>query len=213
MNKLFTFGDSFTFNKTHEDDEYSILYRQLNDFHWTEILAKELNMELVNFGYGSFSNDRIVDSILENHHLINKDDFVIIGKTFYHRFDIPNNKFNVNSSTTLKFTTITPSSYNLLIDLGFNKDEANSIIYFLNLIDNESFVERTNLRYKFIKNFLEEKKIKKCVFWEVDEVWKTFENITTATNGKINDNHWSFTGHRDFANHIIKNIINNTKII
>lgn len=207
MNKLFTFGDSFTYNKTVKEDTYCNLYKNQTDLYWNEIIAQKLNLELINFGYGSFSNDRIIDSILENHHLIGKNDFVIIGKTFYHRFDIPNDKFNVNPSVTLKFTTIGPNSYDLLMDLGFNEDESNSIIYFLNLIDNKSFIDRTNLRYEFIKNFLEKKEIKKCVFWEVDENWKIFENITTATGGKINDNHWSFRGHRDFANYMIKNIL------
>ena len=101
MNKLFTFGDSFTFNKSYQEDEYSISYRKLNDFHWTEVVASNLNLQLVNFGYGSLSNDRIIDSILEKHHLIGENDFVIIGKTFYHRFDIPNNQ-NINFKNAKK---------------------------------------------------------------------------------------------------------------
>jgi hypothetical protein len=207
MNKLFTFGDSFTFNKKHEDDEYSILYRGLNDFHWSEIVASKLNLELINFGYGSLSNDRIMDSILENHHLISENDIIIIGKTFYHRFDIPNNQ-KINSSLYKKFTTITPSAYDLLIQLKFSKEEADHIIYFLNLVDHPLFIERTNFRYNFIKDFLYSKKISNCIFWEVTDLWTSFEDIKTATNNKINDNHWSFKGHRDFANYLLNNINN-----
>jgi len=212
MNKLFTFGDSFTFNKTHEEDEYSILYRKLNDFHWAEIIASKLNLELVNFGYGSLSNDRIIDSILENHHLIGENDFVIIGKTFYHRFDIPNNQ-NINLPLYKRFTTITPSAYDLLIQLGFSKEEGEHIIYFLNLVNDQSFIDRTNFRYAFIEKFLYSKKINNCIFWEVTDLWTSFENIKTATNNKINDNHWSFKGHRDFANHLMVNFINDKKLI
>lgn len=213
MNKLFTFGDSFTFNKKHQDCEYSILYKQSTDSHWPEIIANKFNLELINFGYGSYSNDRIIDSILENHHLIKEGDVVIIGKTFYHRFDIPNDTMYNNLSISKKFTTITPSSYELLIKLGYTIEESNSIIYFLNIIDDNCFVERTNFRYDFIKSFLFSKKIKKCIFWEVDECWKNFENITTATNGYINDNHWSYKGHFDFANYLINNFIDSKKII
>jgi hypothetical protein len=212
MNKLFTFGDSFTLNKTHEEDEYSTLYRQLDDFHWPEIIASKLNLELVNFGYGSLSNDRIIDSILENHHLITENDVVIIGKTFYHRFDIPNNQ-NRNLPLYQRFTTVTPSAYDLLIQLGFSKEEAEHIIYFLNLVNDQSFVDRTNFRYEFIEKFLYSKKISNCIFWEVTDLWTSFENIKTATDNKINDNHWSFKGHRDFANHLMVNFINDKKLI
>jgi hypothetical protein len=212
MNKLFTFGDSFTFNKTHEEDEYSILYRQLNDFHWAEIIASKLNLELVNFGYGSLSNDRIIDSILENHHLISENDFVIIGKTFYHRFDIPNNE-NTKLPLYKRFTTITPAAYDLLIRLGFSKEEGEHIIYFLNLVNDQSFIDRTNFRYEFIQKFLYSKKINNCIFWEVADLWTSFEDIKTATTNKINDNHWSFKGHRDFANHLMVNFINDKKLI
>lgn len=208
MNKLFTFGDSFTYNKKSEEDEYCNLYRNETDFYWNEIIAQRMNLELVNFGYGSFSNDRIIDSIFENHHLISEDDFIIIGKTFYHRFDIPNERVISNPSITLKFTTITPSAYDLLIGLGFTQSESESIIYFLNLIDSDSFYDRTNFRYKFIEDFLYSKKIKKCIFWDVENVWKDFENISTATDGKINDNHWSFQGHKDFANYMLNSVIN-----
>jgi hypothetical protein len=214
MNKLFTFGDSFTFNKSYQEDEYSISYRKLNDFHWTEVVASNLNLQLVNFGYGSLSNDRIIDSILENHHLIGKNDIVIIGKTFYHRFDIPNNKYkNINMPLYKKFTTITPMAYDLLIQLGFSEEESKSIIYFLDLVNDQSFIDRTNFRYNFIEKFLYSKKISKCIFWEVTDLWTSFEDIKTATNNEINDNHWSFKGHRDFANHLLNNVINNKKLI
>lgn len=207
-NKLFTFGDSFTFNKSYtSDDEYIKLYRKEDDLFWPDILANKFNLELFNFGYGSLSNDRIIDTILENHHLINQNDVVIIGKTFYHRFDIPYN--NLNKEISKQFTTITPHShsFNLLIELGFSEKESESIIYFMNLVDDECFVNRTNFRYEFIKNFLFSKKIKKCIFWEVKDLWAKFESIKTATNDKINDNHWSFKGHKDFANYLISNTL------
>ena len=203
MNKLFTFGDSFTYIKPTEYDGYALLYKQPEDYYWPEILAKKFNLELVNFGFGSFSNDRIIDSILENHHLIKENDVVIIGKSFYHRFDIPNYENEIDLSVTKKFTTITPFAYKLLIELGYTEEEGNSIIYFLNLIDDPVFIDRTNLRYNFIKDFLFSKKIKKCIFWEVTDCWENFENITTATNGIIDDNHWSYKGHLDFTNYLL----------
>jgi hypothetical protein len=199
MNNLILFGDSFTSDIINE---YVNMYKNHEDYHWGEIIASKLNLNLINLGVGSFSNDRILDKIIENHHIIEEGDIVIIGKTFYNRFDIPNKDIN------LGFTTVTPLSYEPLLKFGFTPEEAKSIILFLTVIDDKNFVNRANLRYKFIKDFLYLKKIKNCVFWEVEDLWKTFENIKTATNNKINDNHWSYKGHKDFANYIL-NIINN----
>ena len=44
------------------------------------------------------------------------------------------------------------------------------------------------------------------MLWEVSDLCHSFETIQTATNSKIEDNHWSFKGHRDFANHVLCNI-------
>ena len=199
MNNLILFGDSFTSDVIIE---YANMYKNHEDYHWGEIIASKLNLNLINLGVGSFSNDRILDKIIEKHHIIKEGDIVIIGKTFYNRFDIPNKDIN------LGFTTITPLSYEPLLKFGFTPEEAKSIILFLTVIDDKNFVNRANLRYKFIKDFLYLKKIKNCIFWEVEDLWKTFEDIKTATNNKINDNHWSYKGHKDFANYIL-NIINN----
>ena len=199
MNNLILFGDSFTSDVIIE---YANMYKNHEDYHWGEIIASKLNLNLINLGVGSFSNDRILDKIIEKHHIIKEGDIVIIGKTFYNRFDIPNKDIN------LGFTTITPLSYEPLLKFGFTPEEAKSIILFLTVIDDKNFVNRANLRYKFIKDFLYLKKIKNCIFWEVEDLWKTFEDIKTATNNKINDNHWSYKGHKDFANYLL-NIINN----
>ena len=199
MNNLILFGDSFTSDVIIE---YANMYKNHEDYHLGEIIASKLNLNLINLGVGSFSNDRILDKIIENHHIIKEEDIVIIGKTFYNRFDIPNKDIN------LGFTTVTPLSYEPLLKFGFTSEEAKSIILFLTVIDDKNFVNRANLRYKFIEDFLYLKKIKNCIFWEVEDLWKTFEDIKTATNNKINDNHWSYKGHKDFANYLL-NIINN----
>ena len=176
MNNLILFGDSFTSDVIIE---YVNMYKNHEDYHWGEIIASKLNLNLINLGVGSFSNDRILDKIIEKHHIIKEGDIVIIGKTFYNRFDIPNKDIN------LGFTTITPLSYEPLLKFGFTPEEAKSIILFLTVIDDKNFVNRANLRYKFIKDFLYLKKIKNCIFWEVEDLWKTFEDIKTATNNKI----------------------------
>lgn len=203
MRKLFTFGDSFTFNKMHEECEYSLKYKKDGDMYWPNILSNELNLELHNFGYGSLSNDRILDSIYENIHLINANDVVIIGKSFHNRFDIPNDEYNTKSDMIYKFTTITPNSIELLNRLGFSKEESIHIDFYAQLYSHDNFIKRHNLRFEFIKKFLKNIGVTNCFFWEVEDNWQKYENIKTNTNGDINDLHWSYKGHRDFANMLI----------
>jgi len=202
MSKLIVFGDSFTcLHEYKKDDEfyYSKYKKNENDLFWSEIVAKKLNLDLCNFGYGSYSNYRIIDSIIENFDLINEDDVVIIGKTFYNRIDIPNEEKN-----GLKFTTITPSADKLLKKLGFSDDEIFGILFYNTLIDNESFVERIDNHYNFIKKMIENKNVNKCIFWNVSDYMFKYENITEDTKNKIIDNHWSYKGNRDFSNEILK---------
>jgi hypothetical protein len=67
--------------------------------------------------------------------------------------------------------------------------------------------ERHKLRINFLKQQIIEKGAK-CLVWEVETEWIKYENIKSATNGEIKDLHWSYRGHKDFANYIL-NIINN----
>ena len=77
MSKLIVFGDSFTCLHNNKDNEhyYSKCKNNENDLLWSEIVAKKLDIKLHNFGYGSFSNYRIIDSIIENFDLIEAKDY------------------------------------------------------------------------------------------------------------------------------------------
>jgi hypothetical protein len=37
---------------------------------WPEIVANKLNLELINRGMGAFSNDKIIDTIIEDYNLV-----------------------------------------------------------------------------------------------------------------------------------------------
>jgi hypothetical protein len=211
MGKLFTFGDSFTFNKMYKECEYSQKYRKNDELHWPDIIANKLNLTLCNFGYGSLSNDRILDNIIEKIDLIEPGDVVIIGKSFFSRFDIPNSMLgntilDVSNELMKQFTTIGPNARELLYQLNFTKSEVEHIEFFLCLINNETTIKRQNLRFEFTKKYLVNKGIHNVVFWEVENNWTKYENIKTATNGEIDDLHWSFKGHAHFADFILDEI-------
>lgn len=190
MSKLFLFGDSFTAgNGCLPEEEYTVNYKKnSNDLIWGELLAKGLDLSLTNYGMGLFSNDKIIDSIIDNYDYINKNDLVIIGTTFYSRFDIP-----------YEGKLITLSTINLPDD---NNKFLNDIIV---IMDDELLKNRQLKRILFIKSLLEKKGVK-SIIWEVEKVWNDYETIAIATNNEIFDHHWSYKGHKDFAKYMLCNI-------
>ena len=191
MSKLWVFGDSFTAgNGCLHNEEYTKYKESDDDLLWPEIMANTLNLELINRGMGAYSNDKIIDTIIEDYNLINKNDLVIIGTTFYNRFDIPIN----NTLLTLSPTNLPDSNQELLL-------------HFISIMDSDLLKKRHKLRIDFLKQQLIKEEAK-CLIWEVETHWNLYENIKIATEDKIKDYHWSYKGHKDFANYIL-NIVNN----
>jgi hypothetical protein len=195
MSTLWTFGDSFTAgNGCLDNEEFTIKYKKSNDDKiWPEIVASKFNFQLKNIGTGLFSNDKILDSIIKNYKYIKKNDLVIIGNTFYSRFDIPYN----NQLITLSPTNLPETDDKLLTDI-------------IVIMDDELLRNRQINRIMFIKNILEKANIK-CITWEVEEQWMNYESINYASSNTIDDLHWSYKGHFDFSNYILNNI--KTKLI
>jgi hypothetical protein len=190
MSKLWVFGDSFTAgNGCLLNEDYTRYKISNEDLVWPEIVASKLNFKLINLGMGAYSNDKIIDSIIENYNLINNDDLVIVGSTFYNRFDVPNN----DSLLTISPTNL-PTNQELLL-------------HFVSIMDSDLLKERHKLRIDFLRQQIIEKG-SRCLFWEVETEWVKYENIKSATKDEIKDFHWSYKGHKDFANYIL-NIINN----
>ena len=201
INTIWTFGDSFTHgNGCLSNNIYATQYKKSNeDKIWPEIVASKLNFQLKNIGMGMFSNDKIIDSIIENYEYINKNDIVIIGKTFYHRFDIPNFENN-------KLITLAPNSENILSQY-YTKSEIESILPLCSIMDSNLFEKRQNIRFDFLKKLLIKKQVKKCIIWDVATTWDLYQTIAAETNNEIYDYHWSYKGHLDFSKYIL-NIIN-----
>jgi hypothetical protein len=201
---LWTFGCSFTKGDgTLEQDLYNNQFKiREDDLPWTSLLAKQLNLNLKNIGEGGVSNDTILDSIILNWDSINEGDYVVIGKTWSHRFDFP--KYN----DSLELKSIVYRGGEKDVKKWF--DEATQDIYTPTQIEciktfsvefatQQVYSKRHNTRFNFIKKaLLEHKKVKVCHIWDVESKWNDFELIVDATSREINDYHWSFKGHKDF---------------
>ena len=126
MPTLWTFGDSFTFGHGCRPDgpinEYYYNYKSYSDDVWPNLLGQMLNVEVKNLGKCGASNDFIIDSIIDNWDFIQKDDFVIIGITFYTRIDTPYGDTlespYFDKNTTENDTPYNKEEFETLVNLG-----------------------------------------------------------------------------------------------
>ena len=202
---LWVFGDSFTAGNGCLANELYTKYKKSDeDIIWPEIISSKLNMPLVNVGMGMFSNDKILDTLLERYDFIYEGDLVIISKTFFTRFDIPSK--NEKYFITLSAGHINNPYMSTHHFINYTEDELNTLKNIAVITDSKLTIERWNFRFDCIKRIIESKGVKVLV-WEVENAFREYDTIQDATNNKINDGHWSYKGHKDFANYII-NLIN-----
>jgi hypothetical protein len=204
MNKLIVFGCSFTQGSGCLPDEpYTLKYKKFeDDLIWPEILAKQLNLKLLNFGEAGKSNGRIIDTIIKNFDLIQPGDVVIIEKTFSHRFEVS----PINAKIADKLFTITPRSYDTLIEEGYNKEEASALIMASVINDNPAFKEKTDNMFNFLKKIITDKGVKNCIVWNLTDYDTRYE-IIQSVDENIMDPHWSYNGHKMFAITILAKLL------
>jgi hypothetical protein len=200
MNKLWTFGDSFTAGHgCKETDEYYKKHYKEGDKLWSQHLADELNLELINLGSNGASNEKIIDSIILNYDKISTNDIVIIEKSYPQRLDVPNMGTEGN-----EWVTIHPTfEFDLYLKTLSKEQHETAINFCYYFTNNSKYRKRQNLRFSFlIKSFIKDGI--KVFVWDILEVKNRnihpieYQTIGKATNNKISDGHFSFNGHFEF---------------
>ena len=228
MNKLWFFGDSFTagdgckvfsIGAQPNTIEYRKFLNKKDDEHiklFGDIIAEHFGLECINLGESGAGNEKILDALLSNIHLISKDDYVIFGVSYFQRFDIDGNN-------PLDFSSI---NINSLLDSNDMITDSLSKEALLQIVINRSskaFENRLLRQIKGISHILKE--LSKNVYvWTNDHyldeqqtglfkladgyhMLSQFLNencITTHTNKVVCDGHLSEIGHKVLANDIIK---------
>ena len=216
MGILWTFGDSFTFGHGCRPDaptnEYYYNYKSESDDVWPNLLGQKLNVEVKNLGKCGVSNDFIIDSIIDNFDMIKPNDVVIIGKSFYQRFDVP--KLNNNTFDTYCAEDLNLISNDLKKNDNKHKLEIETILnYGILFCDQILFKERQNKRFKFIEKQLNSK-VSKLLMWDVDsDLRKSMETIHQHTHGEIKDLHFSFKSHKIFSEFLYKKLFIKPELI
>lgn len=205
MNTLWTFGDSFTFGHGCRPDgpvaEYYHNYKNNLGAPWPDLLGNLLNVKVMNFGRSGASNDFIIDSIIDNWDSFKKGDFIIIGITFHDRFDVPIKNKNELFTNYWDYDDLSNTNQD-------DREQIETLINFqYHFGNNELYKKRYLKRLNFIHNLIKEKKIT-TFLWEVTDFSDSdkFEKIYQATNGKIQDGHFSFKGNKTFADMVYDKI-------
>jgi hypothetical protein len=217
MNKIWAFGDSYTYGFACREDcpsyitgEYYNNYKTHTSDIWINLLSNKLDYIPMNCGISGASNELILDSIIENYHLINENDYVIFNKTYNSRMEVPYKKDWI----PVFHNFIKNDWWNKTQSSKFDEETTYTIIDFqYKFLKNTLYKKRHDIRFNFIENILSQI-CKKCIVWDVtDKTFiDSFETIRQHTNGNVNDGHLSFNGHSQLFNFFL-NKINNKNII
>ena len=98
------------------------------------------------------------------------------------------------------------------IDYVTNNEKIEALINFQYHFSNHQFYkDRHTKRFNFIKNILlKERDVRFVYLWSLERdlgLYASFQTIYDATNGEVNDTHFSFNGHFNFA-HFLNSMIN-----
>lgn len=205
MSTLWTFGDSQTYGYGCRPDspliEYYKNYKKDGDDIWVNHLGKKLNCDIKNYGKYGASNDYIFDSILEVFHQIKENDYVVIGETYHHRFDVEDyrSKELVSILGEITYDEFDEGWKDWITKICRSEEELMTLLNFsLYFSGSELIKDRYHKRFQFIQTILP--KNTKFLLWRWDsEINKKVERIYHHTKGKINDTHFSFKAHKDFA--------------
>ena len=237
QNKLWCFGDSFTAGdgciRSPKENPYSpttISYRKyLNKQDGEEILiypdyvSNHFNLELVNIARGGASNEIIFDNLFTNIKNINKDDYIIIGISYFERFDIW--MYNILSPTNVGSISTTP-------DIVFEKYglSRQGLLEIITNRNNKVFKDRVIRQIKAIKYLLNSVCNNVCIWThdndliEVDDeniflmpieytkfssfMYDNKMALAQETNNIVPDGHFGAPGHKLWADYIIKHFEN-----
>lgn len=201
MNKLWVFGDSLTAGNGCLEAlplrdgglRYYQNYKKNDDNIWPNILGDLIGHETINLGKSGASNDQIIDLIIDNHFRFDVNDIVIVGKTFYQRFDLPNKKSNSFISYYGEALTV------LSKDVKNDPDNETIVNYGVLFSDSELYKIRQDKRFNFIKDSISDK-VKIFHIWDINDPFRdSIETIRQHTKNKIKDIHFSFNGHKEMA--------------
>jgi lysophospholipase L1-like esterase len=196
--KLFTFGDSFSegYNDFAIWSTSYIKWKGYKPKLFSEIIAKKLNAELINYGIGGNDNYSILESFFKHYSEITKDDLVLINWSSIERFRL------VTKSG--EWITMVPNFKNVLDDLDISERTVEEI--FVNRTS-DKFLEEVNYWIDYIN--LTNNHIP-IIHWTPFTTklnchpFGGYNTVGHETNYEIPDGHFSELGQIELAEDMMK---------
>lgn len=212
MKTFWFYGDSYTggFGVTPEYAYYHLYEGDLPKKSWPELVSEYFNVECVNRGYNGCDNSYILDSILSDFPSFSTTDMVFISLTFPVRFPLYNHQQGRITFASNNVFTEEREQDKKYLDVFFKSENEKEIL--LDYID--TFVTPYTAawrayylnRFISIKKILVKKNIRTYIWSSEQEYYKSnFQKIKECVP-KVEDDHWSFLGHKQFAKKVIQDI-------
>jgi len=198
MSSVWFFGDSYT--ECHGTRKGDPFYDE-NKKTFIEIVADKLNYTPVNKAIAGASNEWIVHSVLTHSRDMKPNDIVVISDTLPWGFIQYYKKRKQIVSINDYYIKENEWLYN-------SKEEKKAIDRYVDIRKkyNKHFTEFYYEDYKNLIYLLKHKGVKAC-FWSYKLWWDgKLEKIEDATNGEIDDFHFSYKGHEELAKLILYKI-------
>lgn len=218
---IYFFGDSFTFGwgcSPHINHDYKKLYPpKKSDLLWTDIVADRLNGNPINLGQPGCSMDDIFYQLIKHMNQIKDDDIVIISNGLVERLNIYANWYALEQpehtlldtnqivKKPLLMEMLADGSYDSLLSRERIKNLVDYITLNLSPYSSE-IIKDFNTRVRYVELELRKRNVD-FFRWNWNDI-EPFEKILEATNGVVNDGHFSWEGHRQFAKFFLKEYVN-----
>lgn len=204
MNTLWIFGDSFEYGieLTDINHPYCKKYKTEHDKHYSQHIADRFNLKIENLSMPGFGSGNILYLFSKAVKHIKKEDYVVLHTSDSRRlvgFEPVNGEHPFQMASLSAWFDEHDEKMMTQISKNFYQTFSR---YLVECVDPVSgyFDE---YYYRIFNNILASLNCKK-VFGYTPNEWGNYETISNHTSGEINDNHWSFKGHKDFADRILR---------
>lgn len=196
---IYFFGDSFT--KGYgclKGDPYYDLNSDIPKKLWVELISDELQQPYKNFGKSGAGSQWIYNKATYYLDILQPDDWVFLTDSMYIRqLGVVNNRIETVSveydfeSMDRKNANIDNLTYNVI------PYEPQWNAYYIKLFE------------KLVK-YIQSKKVNTIYTNYLEFMFQPdkYMNIVTETNGKIDDNHFSWLGHKQYSQYLLDRINN-----
>lgn len=215
MSKAWFIGDSFT--SGYGIGTGSIYTREFGPGKtFDQIIGEQLKAETSNLGIPGCSNYTIIKILTQHLTEFTAGDYVIVGNTSPLRGLVPNKNGSELIDQKLFDSTPYPES------IAYKNDELEQILRQYSIEFQKDFIPLwngyTNSIILNILRYISKQNIT-GILWDYS-VWSeeivegmAFENISMATQNKIDDLHWSYKGHSQAASWILDGINRKVKFL